>query len=195
MNQKLSKYTVDEISSLLESQISEGFTNELLKQKFEGLYSEIEGTMFCFYLLTQKRKTARIYYNQEWRNTTEEEQIIVDHFLQKIKDETSVKANSIFDPKGESKDVYYGLYKYTDNYIKGKPLKSFSIFKVTSDIDRRKLSKGKECASFTGKTGKEQLNYIISVLDPQQSTDLKAPEKCKIIEQLFKQNGILIRDI
>lgn len=195
LNQKLSKYTVDEISSLLESQITEGFTNELLKQKFEDLYSEIEGKMFCFYLLTKKRKNARIYDNKEWRNTTEEEQNIVDDFLQNIKYETSIKAKSIFDPKGESKDVYYGLYNYTDNYIKGKPLKSFSIFKVTLDVDRRKLSKGKECTSFTGKTGKGQLNYIISVLDPLQSTELKGPEKCRIIEELFKQNGLLIRDI
>lgn len=190
LNEKTIYMTPMEKELLLEQSISLGMPNEFIQEKFKELHGNIGDKYYSWYLLS-KNKTVRVLKNNEWVDGDDDDKTIVEEELADRLVKVRLKATQLFDPLNENKDIFYGLYTYTDEFVKGKKIKKFSIVKIIESDDKRDLSTGKDCSSWTG-SGKQDLDYIINTIG-DSITKLKAYEKCTKIENLFQDNDILLR--
>ena len=190
LNFETRSFNIEDNERLLESNIPNG--NAYVLEKFSGMWGIIDGVTYSWLLLPSK---CRKLQESNWVDCSDNEKQIVINNLERLQSETSSKALKLF---GDNQ-AYYGLYNYTDEYTVGKQTRTFSIFKVTEQVDKRKKSRGLRCNSFTGKDRKNEMEILISQLVSISSTEVpklkNITQKCNWIENIMSEQGILIRDI
>lgn len=191
LNFEMRSLSNEDKEKLLEENIPSGNIHVL--EKFNGLWGIINEVTYSWFLLPDNCRKMRD--DKIWVDCTEtEKQIIINH-LEKVQNETAEKSIRLF----KDNQPYYGLYNYTDDYTEGKQVRTFSIFKITEQVDKRKKSRGLRCNSFTGKERKAEMDLLISNLASIKSIPVpklkNINSKCQWIENIMDEHNILIRDV
>ena len=197
LNFEMRSMTNDQKETVLEANIPNG--NKIVLEKFKGLWGEIDGVIYSWFLMTKKGKGRVFDGVNGWSDCDTKSTNIIKDYINKVKQDFSTKAANLF---GDDSQPYYGLFDYTDNHADINPY-IFSIIKVidTSGItDKRKLPSGLRCDSFTGFENSHKINYIIEKLSPltvgmNHNLVKKLSDKCEWIEKAMNSLGLITRDI
>jgi len=193
LNFELLGFLPEQKQTILEAHINV-FSTKTVEEKFAGLYCEIDGVMYNWFLASEVAGSPvrERSMSGEWSDSPESTGIVNQH-LEGIKDDVIRKA---FEKFGEEGDAYYGFYKYTDEHLAGIDPKITSLLTLkTGVLDARKKSRGRNCVTMTGKAAVVIHEKIISILGVLPPGKIKLKSKCSMIEELFIANGLWYRDV